>query len=273
MKITLLLRFKKQQFKLAIQIGREIMKKKNIIVTGSSGGIGKAVAVLASKKNFNVCLHYNTDKKGVLKCEKECIENGAKTLIVQGDISIPKDIENIFLLFDKNFKSLDCLVNNAGIVDVSSRLDKMSHSRISRMMNVNLIGSMLVAKEAVIRMSTIYGKNGGNIVNVSSAAAKLGSAGQYIDYAVSKAGIDIFTKGLAEEVATENIRVNGVRPGIIETEIHAKGGLPNRTKLMAPKVPMKRSGTAEEVAEVIIFLLSRESSYVTGSILDVSGGR
>ena len=249
------------------------MKRKNIIVTGASGGIGKAVAILASKKNYNICLHYNSDEKGVLSCEKECIKNGAKTLLAQGNISFPKDIEKIFNTFDKKFNSLDCLVNNAGIVDVSCRLDKMDYSRISNMMKVNLIGSMLVAKEAVLRMSTIYGKKGGNIVNVSSAAAKLGSAGQYIDYAVSKAGIDIFTKGLAEEVATEKIRVNGVRPGIIETEIHAKGGIPNRTKLMAPKVPMKRSGTAIEVAEVILFLLSDESSYVTGSILDVSGGR
>tara|TARA_B100001057_G_scaffold489960_1_gene577274 strand:+ start:638 stop:1384 length:747 start_codon:yes stop_codon:yes gene_type:complete len=247
--------------------------KKNLLVTGSSGGIGKAVSILASKSNYNICLHFNKDKKGVNECEKECNKNGADTIIVQGDLSNPEEVKKVFQNYDDNFDHLDGLVNNAGIVDVSSRLDNMSYSRISRMINVNLIGSMLVAKEAVIRMSTLYGKKGGNIVNVSSAAAKIGSAGQYIDYAVSKAGLDIFTKGLAEEVATENIRVNGVRPGIIETEIHAKGGIPNRAQLMAPKVPMKRSGTPDEVANVIMFLLSEDCSYVTGSTLDVSGGR
>ncbi len=247
--------------------------KKNLLITGSSGGIGKAVAVLASKTNHNVCLHFNKDKKGINECEKECNKNGADTFVVQGDLSNPDEIKKVFKKYDENFGHLDGLVNNAGIVDVSSRLDNMSHLRISRMINVNLIGAMLVAKEAVIRMSTIYDKKGGSIVNVSSAAAKLGSAGQYIDYAVSKAGLDIFTKGLAEEVATENIRVNGVRPGIIETEIHAKGGIPDRAKLMAPKVPMKRSGTPDEVAKVIMFLLSENCSYVTGSTLDVSGGR
>jgi NAD(P)-dependent dehydrogenase (short-subunit alcohol dehydrogenase family) len=165
------------------------------------------------------------------------------------------------------------LVNNAGIVDVASRLDAMDVKRLRRMFDINLIGSMLCAREAVKRMSTLYGGTGGSIVNVSSAASRLGGAGQYVDYAASKGAIDTLTVGLAKEVAAEGIRVNAVRPGIIDTEIHASGGQPERARLLAPSVPMQRSGSALEVAQTIVWLMSGQASYVTGALVDVAGGR
>jgi NAD(P)-dependent dehydrogenase (short-subunit alcohol dehydrogenase family) len=174
---------------------------------------------------------------------------------------------------DREFGPLSGLVNNAGVVDMPARVDEMSLQRLQRMFAINLTGSFLCAREAVRRMSTRHGGSGGVIVNLSSAAARLGAPGQYVDYAASKAGIDLMTLGLAREVATEGIRVNAVRPGIIDTEIHASGGLPDRARQAAPMVPMQRPGTAEEVAQAIVWLLSDESSYTTGAVIDVTGGR
>jgi NAD(P)-dependent dehydrogenase (short-subunit alcohol dehydrogenase family) len=179
----------------------------------------------------------------------------------------------MFAKVDAKLGPLTALVNSAGVVDVASRVDAMSAARFKRMFDTNVIGSMVCAREAVLRMSTRHGGQGGTIVNVSSAAARVGSPGQYVDYAASKGAIDTFTLGLAKEVATEGIRVNAVRPGIIDTDIHASGGQPDRAKQVAPQVPMQRAGTADEVAQAILWLMSPQASYTTGALLDVSGGR
>lgn len=248
-------------------------QKKNMLITGASAGIGAATAVLAAKHGYNIGIHYNSNEKGARLVSQLCEDEGAITHIFQGDVAKPEDISRLFTEFDAAFPQLDALINNAGIVDQPARVDEMSAKRLRRMIDVNLIGAFLVAKEGVLRMSSAYGGEGGAIVNLSSAAAKLGAPNQYVDYAATKAGIDIFTVGLSQEVATEGIRVNAVRPGIIETAIHAKGGLPDRADEMAPKVPMQRSGSAEEVAHAILWLCSEGASYVTGTCIDVSGGR
>lgn len=248
-------------------------KKKNMLITGASTGIGAATAVLAAKNGYNIGIHYNSDEKGARLVSQLCEDEGAITNIFQGDVAKPDDISRVFTEFDAAFPSLDVFVNNAGIVDQPSRVDEMSHARLRRMFDVNLIGAFLAAQEAVLRMSSSYGGEGGAIVNISSAAARLGAANQYVDYAASKAGIDIMTTGLAQEVANEGVRVNAVRPGIIETAIHAKGGQPDRCDDMAPLVPMQRSGSAEEVAHGILWLCSEGASYVTGTHLDITGGR
>jgi NAD(P)-dependent dehydrogenase (short-subunit alcohol dehydrogenase family) len=198
---------------------------------------------------------------------------GRRALVVKADVADEAAVLAMFAAVDQEFGALHGLVNNAGVVDLPARVDQMSLQRLTRMFAINLSGSFLCAREAVKRMSTRHGGAGGVIVNLSSAAAKLGSPGQYVDYAAAKAGIDIFTLGLAREVATEGIRVNAVRPGIIDTEIHASGGLPDRARQVAPTVPMQRAGTAEEVALAIVWLLSDESSYTTGAVVDVTGGR
>ena len=198
---------------------------------------------------------------------------GRRALVIQADVADEAQVLAMFTAVDKEFGPLHGLVNNAGVVDMPSRVDQMSLQRLMRMFAINLTGSFLCAREAVKRMSTKHGGAGGVIVNLSSAAAKLGSPGQYVDYAAAKAGIDTFTLGLAREVATEGIRVNAVRPGIIDTDIHASGGLPDRAKQTAPMVPMQRAGSAEEVAQAIVWLLSEESSYTTGAVIDVTGGR
>jgi glucose 1-dehydrogenase len=249
------------------------MDRKTLLITGSSAGIGAATALMAAKQGYDLALHFNTDAKAAQLVAHMCEEVGATTHVLKADVGEPRDIEAMFAEFDGKFSRLDGLVNNAGMVDVAARLDEMSAARIQRMMNVNLIGAMLVAKEAVLRMSYIFGGDGGAIVNVSSAAARLGSGGQYLDYAASKGAIDTFTKGLSDEVAEEGIRVCGIRPGIIETAIHAKGGEPDRAERLGKTVPMARSGTPEECAEAILFLLSEKASYITGTTIDVSGGR
>ncbi len=198
---------------------------------------------------------------------------GRRAFVVQADVSDEAQVLAMFAVVDREFARLDGLVNNAGVVDQPARVEQMSLQRLTRMFAINLTGSFLCAREAVKRMSTKHGGAGGVIVNLSSAAARLGSPGQYVDYAAAKAGIDTFTLGLAREVATEGIRVNAVRPGIIDTEIHASGGLPDRVAQVAPSVPMQRAGTAEETARAIVWLLSAESSYTTGAVLDVTGGR
>lgn len=249
------------------------MARKTLMITGSSAGIGAATALMAAKLGYNLALHFHSDAKSAQLVAHMCEEAGAETHLFKGDLGDPGTVPRLFSEFDGKFSQLDGLVNNAGIVDVAARLDEMSAERITRMMSVNLIGPMLVAKEAVLRMSYLYGGDGGAIVNISSAAARLGSAGQYVDYAASKGAIDTMTKGLAHEVAEEGIRVNAIRPGIIETAIHAKGGDPERADRLGRTVPMARSGTPEECADAILYLLSDSASYVTGAILDVSGGR
>ena len=240
------------------------------LITGASAGIGAACARLAAP-SYDLVLNYNSNRDAAEAVKAEVEALGARAVLAQGDVADPEDIAAIYKVVDDNFGHIDVLINNAGIVDQSAKITEITHARLTRMMNVNVIGAMLVAKEAVIRMQT-QGK-GGAIINISSAAARLGSANQYVDYAASKAAIDTFTKGLSDEVAGDDIRVMSVRPGLIDTEIHAKGGEPGRAQRLAHMVPMKREGSAEEVARAILWLASPEASYVTGSTLDVTGGR
>lgn len=244
-----------------------------VLVTGGSRGIGAAVCRLAARRGWRVAVNYAASRQAADAVVAETTDSGGEALAIQGDVGKAADIAAMFTAVHQYFGRLDGLVNNAGIVDYPQRVDEMSVERIERMLRVNVTGSILCAAEAVRRMSHRHGGQGGAIVNVSSMAAILGSATQYVDYAASKAAIDTFTIGLAREVAGEGIRVNAVRPGIIETDLHASGGLPDRAREMAPSVPMQRAGMPEEVADAILYLLSPSASYVTGSILNVSGGR
>lgn len=240
------------------------------LITGASAGIGAACARLAAA-DYDVVLNYRSNTDAALAVKAEVEAAGATAVLAQGDVGNPDDIAAIYKVVDDRFGRLDVLINNAGIVDQTARLVDMDHARLTRMMNVNVIGAMLVAKEAVMRMQA--GGTGGAIINIGSAAARLGSGNQYVDYAASKAAIDTFTKGLSDEVAGDNIRVMSVRPGLIDTDLHAKGGEPGRAQRLAHMVPMKREGSAEEVARAILWLASPQASYVTGSTLDVTGGR
>ena len=244
-----------------------------LLVTGGSRGIGAAVSLLAARRGWQVAVNYAANRAAADKVVASIEEAGGKALAVQGDVGKAADIVSLFQAVDRHFGRLDGLVNNAGIVDVIQRLDEMTPERLDRMFRINVTGSMLVAAEAVRRMSTRHGGKGGVIVNLSSMAATLGGGGQYVDYAASKGAIDTFTVGLAREVAAEGIRVNAVRPGIIDTDIHAAAGLPDRARDIAPQLPMKRAGTSDEVADAILYLLSPHASYITGAVLDVSGGR
>ena len=242
------------------------------IVTGGSRGIGAATCVMLAKAGYHVVANYVSNKAAAEKVAAEIVRSGGKASIVQGDVANESDIVQLFKAADK-FGALKILVNNAGVVDVKARVDEMSAERLTRMFTINVTGSILCAREAVKRMSTRHGGPGGAIVNLSSAAATLGAPGQYVDYAASKGAIDTFTIGLAREVAQEGIRVNAVRAGIIDTDIHASGGEPERAAQLRSQIPMLREGTAEEVAETIIWLASDKASYVTGACLSVSGGR
>jgi len=244
-----------------------------LLITGGSRGIGAAAAVRAARSGWDVAINYTRDAAAAERVAAQVREAGRRSLVLQADVSDEAQVLAMFAAVDKDFGPLHGLVNNAGVVDHPARVDQMSLQRLMRMFAINLTGSFLCAREAVKRMSTRHGGSGGVIVNLSSAAAKLGSPGQYVDYAAAKAGIDTFTLGLAREVATEGIRVNAVRPGIIDTDIHASGGLPDRAKQVAPVVPMQRAGSADEVAQAIVWLLSDASSYTTGAVLDVTGGR
>ena len=246
---------------------------KTLLITGGSRGIGAAAAVLAAQRGWDIAINYTRDAAAADRVADQVRSLGRRALVIQADVADEAQVLAMFTAVDKEFGPLHGLVNNAGVVDMPSRVDQMSLQRLMRMFAINLTGSFLCAREAVKRMSTKHGGAGGVIVNLSSAAAKLGSPGQYVDYAAAKAGIDTFTLGLAREVATEGIRVNAVRPGIIDTDIHASGGLPDRAKQTAPMVPMQRAGSAEEVAQAIVWLLSEESSYTTGAVIDVTGGR
>ncbi len=247
--------------------------EKTVLVTGGSAGIGAAVARMAAVRGYDVALTYRSDKAGAEAVAQDVKASGQRCEIYRCDVADPEQIGALFTAFDQDFSRLDALVNNAGIVDVKARVDEIDHARLKRIFDVNVIGAFLVAGQAVRRMSTKFGGNGGVIVNMSSIAAKLGAGKQYVDYAATKGAIDTMTIGLAQEVADEGIRVVGIRPGIIDTEIHAKGGEPERGKQLEGWIPVKRMGTADEVAEAALWLLSDGASYVTGSTLDVSGGR
>jgi len=244
-----------------------------LLVTGASRGIGAATALLAARKGYAVAVNYTANEKAAQDVVGRIRAAGGKAIAVQADVAEEEQVLALFQTVDAQLGRLTALVNNAGVIDVTARLDEMSVARLKRMFDINVIGSMVCAREAVRRMSTRHGGNGGAIVNVSSAAARLGAPGQYLDYASAKGAIDTFTVGLAKEVAAEGIRVNAVRPGLIDTEIHASGGLPDRVQQLAHLVPMQRGGSAEEVAEAIAWLLSPQSSYVTMSMIEVSGGR
>ena len=247
--------------------------KQVLLVTGGSRGIGAATCLLAAQKGYAVAVNYAHNAQAANNVVQQITQAGGKALAVQGDVAQEADILAMFKTVDTQLGRLTAFVNNAGVVDVASRVDAMSVARLKRMFNINITGSFLCAREAVLRMSTRHGGTGGSIVNLSSAAARLGGPGQYVDYAASKGAMDTFTIGLAKEVALEGIRVNAVRPGIIETDIHASGGEPDRAQRMAPLVPMQRSGSAMEVAQAIVWLLSDEASYCTGTFIDVAGGR
>jgi short-subunit dehydrogenase len=252
---------------------QETPLSKVLLITGGSRGIGAATALLAATQGYAVAVNYSANSLAADEVVRTIRAGGGTAITVQADVAIPADVLTLFEKVDAKLGRLTALVNNAGVVDMTSRVDAMSAERLQRMFAINVFGSFMCAREAVKRMSTRYGGEGGAIVNVSSAAARLGAPGQYVDYAATKGAIDTFTVGLAKEVAAEGIRVNAVRPGIIETEIHASGGLPNRVRDLAPQVPMQRAGSAAEVAEAIMWLVGEKSSYSTGSIIDVAGGR
>ena len=246
---------------------------KTLLITGGSRGIGAACALLAASQGWQVAVNYAANSLAVDGIVRQIRALGGVAIAVQADVSDEQQILRMFETIDAKFGRLHSLINNAGVVDVAQRVDEMSVARLQRMWAINLTGSFVCAREAVRRMSTRHGGEGGAIVNVSSVASRLGSPAQYVDYAASKAAIDTFTLGLAKEVAAEGIRVNAVRPGIIETDIHASGGDPDRAARMASQLPMERAGKAEEVAQAIIWLLSDAASYTTGTLLDVAGGR
>ena len=246
---------------------------KVLLVTGGSRGIGAATALLAARNGWSVAVNYTANSLAADEVVRQIRASGGQAMSVQADVADEAQVLRMFEHIDAKLGRLSGLVNNAGVVDVAARVDEMSVARWKRMFDINVIGSLICAREAVRRMSTLHGGEGGSIVNVSSAAARLGAPGQYVDYAAAKGAIDAFTIGLAKEVAAEGIRVNAVRPGLIETDIHASGGLPNRVKDLQHLVPAQRGGTAEEVAEGIVWLLSDGASYTTMSFLDISGGR
>ncbi|WP_046120684.1 SDR family oxidoreductase [Ensifer aridi] len=244
-----------------------------LLVTGGSRGIGAAVSLVAADEGWRVAVNYASNRQAAEDVVRRISDAGGAAIAVEGDVGTEGGVQAIFAAVDAAFGRLDGLVNNAGIVGAPQRIDAISPERLERMFRVNVTGSIRCAAEAVLRMSTRHGGRGGAIVNLSSVAAVLGAPGQYVDYAAAKGAIDSFTVGLAREVASESIRVNAVRPGIIDTEIHASGGLPDRARDMAPSIPMQRPGTAGEVADAILYLLSDKATYVTGAILTVSGGR
>ena len=247
--------------------------KRVLLITGGSRGIGAATALLAAQDGWAVAVNYANNQAAANQVVQAIAQAGGQAIAVQGDVADEAQIVRMFATVDQQLGRVTGLVNNAGVVDVTARVEDMSWERLERMMRINVLGSFACAKEAIRRMSTRHGGQGGVIVNLSSVAARLGAPAQYVDYAASKGAIDTFTVGLAKELATENIRVNAVRPGVIDPDIHASGGLPNRARDLAPLIPMQRAGTAEEIAESIVWLLSDKASYVTGTCLDVGGGR
>lgn len=249
------------------------MTDKIILVTGGGRGIGAACAVLAAQQGYKVCVNYRSDREAAARVVSAIEDAGGTALAVEADVSDEAAVVRMFALLDERLGRLDALINNAGILSTQMRVDQMDAARINRIMATNVTGSFLCAREAVRRMSTRHGGTGGGIVNISSRAAVLGSAGEYVDYAASKAAVDALTVGLSKEVAGEGIRVNGVRPGLIRTEMHASGGEPGRVARLQSSVPMARGGEPIEVARAALWLLSDDASYSTGTFIDVSGGR
>ncbi|MBW3512538.1 SDR family oxidoreductase [Janthinobacterium sp. NKUCC06_STL] len=247
--------------------------KEVILITGSSRGIGAATAQLAARQGYAVCINYVRDAQAAEALCAGIVADGGEAIAVQADVSDEAHVARLFAEIDARLGTLTALVNNVGVLEQKCRLTDISAQRLERVLRTNVISYFLCCQQAVRRMSTAHGGQGGRIVNVSSAAARIGSPDEYIDYAASKGAVDTLTLGLAKEVAAEGIRVNGVRPGIIHTEIHASGGEPGRVARLAPGVPMQRGGQPEEIADAILYLLGPGASYVTGSILDVAGGR
>jgi NAD(P)-dependent dehydrogenase (short-subunit alcohol dehydrogenase family) len=244
-----------------------------LMITGGGRGIGAATARLAAQRGYAVCINYQRDRDAADALAQEIAGAGGRAIAVRADVAEEKDVLALFGECDRALGPLTALVNNAGIVDRQARVDAMDAARLQRMFSINVVGAFLCAREAIRRMSTQHGGKGGAIVNVSSAAARLGSPGEYVDYAASKGAIDTMTLGLAKELAADGIRVNAVRPGFVHTDIHASGGQPNRIERLRDGIPMKRGGRPEEVARAVLWLLSDEASYATGAILDVTGGR
>ena len=251
--------------------------QKVILITGASRGIGAATAKLAGERGYAVAVNYHSNRAAADSVVKHIEQAGGRAVAIAADVAIESEVVKMFETVDRELGALHALVNNAGILEKQSRLEDMDVARWQRVLATNVTGAFVCAREAVKRMSLKhahkYGGRGGAIVNVSSAAARLGGAFEYIDYAASKGALDAMTIGLAKETATEGIRVNGVRPGLIYTDIHASGGEPSRVERVKDVVPMKRGGQAREVAQAILWLLSEEASYVTGTMMDVSGGR
>lgn len=244
-----------------------------VLITGGSRGIGAATAVLAAARGYAVCVNYRSNAGAADAVVTAIAKAGGTAIALQGDVSVESDVVRLFETCDARLGRLTALVNNAAILETQTRVDSVDAARLQRILSTNVTGSFICAREAVRRMSTRHGGVGGAIVNLSSRASVLGSPGEYVDYAASKAAVDTLTIGLAQEVAGEGIRVNAVRAGIIYTDIHASGGEPGRVDRMKAFVPMRRGGTAAEVAKAILWLLSDDASYTTGSFLDVSGGR
>jgi NAD(P)-dependent dehydrogenase (short-subunit alcohol dehydrogenase family) len=244
-----------------------------MLITGGSRGIGAACARRAARAGFDVCIGYVRHTAEAEALAAECRALGREALAVRGDVASESDVERLFHESDARLGRLDCLVNNAGVVAAQARLESFSVARLRRIFDINVLGAFVCAREAVRRMSTRHGGAGGSIINISSAASYLGSPDEYIDYAASKGAIDTLTIGLAKEVARDGIRVNAVRPGLIETDIHGDSGDPNRVARLAPGVPLGRGGTADEVAALVLWLASAEASFVTGSLVNCSGGR
>jgi NAD(P)-dependent dehydrogenase (short-subunit alcohol dehydrogenase family) len=249
------------------------MNDRVLLVTGGSRGIGASVCRKAAAAGWSVMINYIANDEAATGLADGIRRAGGKAEIIKSDAGTEEGIASIFSAVDERFGRLDGFVNNAGVVDFPQRVEDYSWARLERMFAINAIGAIHAAGEAVKRMSTARGGQGGAIVNISSAAAQIGAPNQYVDYAAAKAATETLTIGLAKEVATEGIRVNGIRPGIIDTDIHASGGLPNRAQESADIIPMRRAGSADEVADAVLFLLSDQASYITGAILNVSGGR
>ncbi len=248
------------------------MNKPIVLITGGSNGIGAATALLAAKNGYDIAITYLQDKTSAEKIAEQIRALGADVLMMQADVGIETDILKTFDAIDTKYGRLDALVNNAGILQ-QKLFSEIDYDELQKLFAVNVIGSFICAREAIKRMAKSKGGRGGSIVNVSSIASRVGSPFEYIDYAATKGAIDTFTLGLAKEVAEEGIRVNAVRPGIINTELHAKGGEPGRIARIAPSIPMKRAGEPIEVAHAILWLMSNQSSFTTGHLLDVGGGR
>lgn len=244
-----------------------------VLITGAGRGIGAATARLAASRGYAVGVNYRANREAADGVVAAIRDSGGTAVALPGDVAIEDDVLRMFADCDRALGPITALVNNAGVVDQRARVDEMSAARLHRMFAINVVGTILCAREAVRRMSTKHGGAGGAIVNLSSVASRIGSPGEYVDYAAAKGAVDVFTMGLAKEVATEGIRVNAVRPGIVRTEIHASGGQPHRLERIAPLVPMLRPGEPEEIAGAILWLLSDEASYASGAVLDVAGAR